>query len=110
MMKIVKLRILAGIISFTAFALAIGHVLKIDTVILSAILVAVAVYVSAQLTARLIVAEQAYASELLRDLNVKVDLLNANGVRHQVIINSISDLSNDELRKLISVQKTLDGR
>ena len=107
MTKIIPLRVLAGIVSATAFAVALGYVLQIETVILSAVLVAVAVFASAQLTARLILDAQSDDRELLRSLATKVEELDAHGVRHMVVINSISDISNEEIRRLLEVQRGL---
>ena len=48
-------------------------------------------------------------SRRLDAIDKKLDEIRRGPVTHQIIINSISDLSNDELRKILSVQKDLNA-
>ena len=48
-------------------------------------------------------------SHRLDVIDKKLDEIRRGPVTHQIIINSISDLSNDELRKVLAVQKDLNA-
>jgi hypothetical protein len=109
MLKLISVRYLTAIVSAAFFLCAIAYVLGADILIVGAFLIALAVIVGSQITARVILSTMDEKRDAVLELAEKVERLDAHGVRHQVIINSISDISNAELRKLLDVQKSLNS-